>query len=108
MHLANTLPKIRVYAFVCHYRSSFPLCGGLEPLFIRYPDCLKKHDIRISMDGCGRAIDNVFVVKYEQVYLHVYDDENSLWKGLSEYFRFYNREKLHQSPGYRPSRDVFL
>lgn len=103
MHLANTLPKIRVYAFVCHYRSSFPLCGGLEPLFIWYPDCLKKHEIRISMDGCGRAIDNVFVeclwrsVKYEQVYLHVYDDGNSLWKGLSEYFRFYNREKFHQS-----------
>lgn len=77
-------------------------------MFIRYPDCLKKHDIRISMDGRGRAIDNVFVVKYEQVYLHVYDDENSLWKDLSEYFRFYNLEKLHQSLGYCPPRDVFL
>jgi len=69
-------------------------------------DCLKSHDIKISMDGRGRAIDNVFIerlwrsVKYEHVYLHVYDDGNQLWKGLDWYFRFYNNERLHQNLGY--------
>ena len=69
-------------------------------------DCLKRHDVKISMDGRGRAIDNVFIerlwrsVKYEHVYLHVYDDGNQLWKGLDWYFRFYNNERLHQHLDY--------
>ena len=65
--------------------------------------------------GKGRAIDNVFIerlwrsVKYEHVYLHVLDDGNHLWKGLHEYFRFYNHQRLHQSLNYRtPAGDVSL
>ena len=78
-----------------------------------YIHCLEKHQIAISMDGKGRAIDNVFIerlwrsVKYEQVYLHVSDDGNHLWKGLSEYFRFYNHQRLHQSLNYRPPEEVY-
>jgi putative transposase len=79
-----------------------------------YVQCLEKHGIAISMDGKGRAIDNVFIerlwrsVKYEYVYLNVCDDGNQLWKGLDEYFRFYNHERLHQSLGYRTPVEVYL
>ena len=72
-----------------------------------YINCLDNHHITISMDGKGRAIDNVFIerlwrsVKYEHVYLYVYDDGNQLWKGLHDYFRFYNCQRLHQSLNYR-------
>jgi len=63
--------------------------------------------IAISMDGKGRAIDNIFVerlwksVKYECVYLHVFEDGVQLYDGLKEYFQFYNTERLHQSLGYQ-------
>jgi len=72
-----------------------------------YIQCLEKHQIAISMDGKGRAIDNVFIerlwrsVKYEYVYLNVCDDGNQLWRGLSDYFLFYNHKRLHQNLGYR-------
>jgi putative transposase len=78
-----------------------------------YVACLEKHGISISMDGKGRAIDNVFIerlwrsVKYEHVYLYAYDDGNQLWKGLDEYFRFYNHKRIHQSLGYRIPSDVY-
>jgi len=79
-----------------------------------YVACLKNHGISISMDGKGRAIDNVFIerlwrsVKYEHVYLYAYDDGNQLWKGLDDYFRFYNHKRIHQSLGYRIPRDVYF
>lgn len=68
---------------------------------------LKGHEIQISMDGKGRALDNVFIerlwrsVKYENIYLNVYEDGVSLYQGLNEYFNFYNKERLHQSLGYK-------
>lgn len=76
-----------------------------------YTRLLKEEGIQISMDGKGRAIDNIFIerlwrsVKYEQLYLHVYGDGLSLFKGLQQYFSFYNGERGHQSldyvtPGY--------
>ena len=62
--------------------------------------------IKISMDGKGRALDNIFIerlwrtVKYENIYLNVYENGLSLWKGLEKYFQFYNQERLHQSLDY--------
>lgn len=62
--------------------------------------------IQISMDGRGRALDNVFVerlwrsVKYEDVYLRDYETVPELLMGLVRYFDFYNHERLHQSLGY--------
>lgn len=59
--------------------------------------------IRVSMDGRGRALDNVFVerlwrsVKYEDIYLHEYATVPELEKGLAHYFTFYNHERPHQS-----------
>jgi putative transposase len=72
-----------------------------------YINELKEHHIQISMDGKGRAIDNIFIerlwrtVKYEHIYLHVYEDGLSLFKGLQQYFSFYNGERRHQSLDYQ-------
>jgi putative transposase len=69
---------------------------------------LKEGGIRISMDGRGRALDNVFVerlwrtVKYEEVYLRDYQTVWEARHGLARYFVFYNEERLHQALGYRP------
>jgi putative transposase len=67
----------------------------------------RERPIAISMDGKGRAIDNIFIerlwktVKYECVYIHVFEDGVELYNGLKDYFRFYNTERLHQSLGYQ-------
>ena len=64
---------------------------------------LKAHDIRISMDGRGRWLDNVFIerlwksVKYEDVYLKAYDSIPAVREGLTTYFEFYNYKRRHQS-----------
>ena len=64
---------------------------------------LKQNQIRISMDGRGRALDNVFVerlwrsVKYEHVYLHPYDTGHEVEAGLRTYFAYYNAERGHSS-----------
>lgn len=67
---------------------------------------------RVSMDGRGRALDNVFVerlwrsVKYEHIYLMDYASVPHLEAGLHDYFQFYNYERLHQSLGYRTPAEV--
>jgi putative transposase len=64
---------------------------------------LLEHDIKISMDGKGRAMDNIFIerlwrsVKYEEVYLHEYQNVKELVAVLKQYFNFYNFERTHQS-----------
>ena len=74
---------------------------------------LKSHDIAISMDGRGRALDNIFVerlwrsVKHEDVYLKGYVDMLGLRLGLTEYFEFYNTERPHQSLGNRTPVEVY-
>jgi putative transposase len=68
-----------------------------------FTDVLKREEVAISMDGRGRALDNIFVerlwrtVKYEDVYLRGYHDMRGLILGLTEYFTFYNQERPHQS-----------
>jgi putative transposase len=72
-----------------------------------FTELLKDKQIQISMDGKGRAIDNIFIerlwrtVKYEHIYLKVAEDGVNLYDGLNEYFCFYNSERLHQSLGYK-------
>lgn len=64
---------------------------------------LKKRDIKISMDGKGRWVDNVFIerlwrsVKYEEVYLHAYEDIPHARNNLKCYFEFYNSKRRHQT-----------
>lgn len=73
---------------------------------------LLKDEIQISMDGRGRALDNIFVerlwrsVKYENVYLNDYQSVKDLRLGLNDYFTFYNHERLHQSLDYRTPFEV--
>ncbi len=67
---------------------------------------LIQNGITISMDGRGRALDNIFVerlwrtVKYEDVYLKGYESMPNLLLGLTRYFLFYNEERRHQALGY--------
>jgi putative transposase len=74
---------------------------------------LETAGVAVSMDGRGRALDNVFVerlwrsVKYEDIYVRCYEDVPGLWRGLDRYFVFYNYGRLHQSLGYRTPSDVY-
>lgn len=74
---------------------------------------LESAGVAVSMDGRGRALDNVFVerlwrsVKYEDVYIQGYDTVPGLHRGLARYFAFYNDERPHQSLGYRTPAAVY-
>ena len=74
---------------------------------------LIKNGITISMDGRGRALDNIFVerlwrsVKYEDIYLYQYETMPNLLIGLTRYFIFYNKERRHQSLGYLTPEAVY-
>jgi len=74
---------------------------------------LEQNNIRISMDGRGRAFDNIFIerlwrtVKYEEVYLHDYQDGVDAYFALDKYFRFYNEERFHSSLDYQTPSEVY-
>ena len=74
---------------------------------------LIKNEVKISMDGRGRALDNIFVerlwrtVKYEEVYLKQHNSMQDLLIGLTQYFLFYNQERLHQALGYKTPDVVY-
>lgn len=74
---------------------------------------LKCADIRISMDGKGRCIDNVFIerlwrsLKYEEVYLIPYEDVRAASGGIDHWFRYYNFERGHQSLNKQTPMDVY-
>ena len=78
-----------------------------------YTGRLEQEQIRISQDGRGRCLDNVFVerlwrsVKYEEVYLKDYGTVGEARQGLGDYFAFYNQARLHQSLGYRTPAAVY-
>ena len=74
---------------------------------------LQENSIKISMDGRGRALDNIFVerlwrsVKYEDIYPKNYVYIPELLLGLSEYFAFYNGERYHQALGYKTPDQIY-
>ena len=74
---------------------------------------LKKSQIKISMDGKGRCMDNVFVerlwrsLKYEEVYLHAYASVSEAKSGIGAWLHFYNEERPHQTHDYRTPRQVY-
>jgi len=78
-----------------------------------FTKALLDNGILPSMDGKGRAIDNIFIerlwrtVKYENIYLKSYEDGVSLYNGLVEYFEFYNFERQHQSLKYNTPSEVY-
>ena len=75
---------------------------------------LEAAGVGISMDGRGRAYDNIFVerlwrtVKYEDVYIKDYASVFELQKGLADYFLLYNYERPHQGLNYRTPAEVYL
>ncbi len=74
---------------------------------VAFADVLIKAGVRVSMDGRGRWMDNVFIervwrsLKYEDVYLRGYADGREAKAGIGEYFAFYNARRLHQALGYQ-------
>ena len=78
-----------------------------------FTDALKAHGIKISMDGKGRWIDNVFIerlwrtVKYEEVFLKAYDTMHQAKASLAAYFHFYNGRRSHQSLDYKTPDEVY-
>jgi len=107
------------------------LCGGVERgAQERHPDVfntdqesqftgkaftglLEQHGIKISMDGKESYRDNLFIerlwrtMKYEEMYLRAYQNGKDARIRISDYFRFYNTARPHQTLGYRTPGDVF-
>lgn len=79
----------------------------------QYTDLLKAAGVRISMDGRGRALDNIFTerlwrsVKYEEVYLKDYTTPREARNGISRYMDFYNNVRPHQSLNYQTPSTVY-
>ena len=87
---------------------------GVQFTATAFTTILEQAHIQISMDGWGRALDNIFIerfwrtLKYEDIYLHNYPSVPDLWAGLQRYFTFYNLERPHQSLDYRTPAEVHL
>jgi putative transposase len=80
----------------------------------KWVECLQKHLIQISMDGKGRAIDNVYIerlwrtVKYDYVYLSPPENGWQLQKGLAHFFQHYNYHKYHQGIDRQPPTHLLV
>ena len=78
-----------------------------------FTEKLKSHGIRISMDGKGRALDNIYVerlwrsLKYEEMYLNEYRSMEDLKTALKRYFDLYNTERFHQSLEYATPDEIY-
>lgn len=79
----------------------------------KYLERLQREEIQISMDGRGRARDNIFTerlwrtIKYEEVYLHEYASPKEAYRQLAHYIRFYNVERPHQALDYLTPAQVY-
>ena len=104
--VSNTMESgFCVAALKCALRTATPSIfntdQGSQFTSEEFTGTLIKKEVRISMDGRGRALDNVFIerlwrsVKYEDVYLRDYADGPELRAGLAKYFRFYNYRRPH-------------
>ena len=79
----------------------------------KFTDILESREIQISMDGKGRALDNIYIerlwrtVKYEEIFLKSYNSVKDLRKELEKYFRFYNYERDHSAHDYKTPWNIF-
>ncbi|PHS35765.1 MAG: hypothetical protein COB07_12915 [Sulfurovum sp.] len=76
-------------------------------------EILKKYDIKISMDGKGRATDNICIerfwrsIKYEEIYLNEYKNIKVLRKAIENYMTKYNSKRLHSAIDYKTPNEVY-
>ena len=76
-------------------------------------DILKKHNIKISMDGKGRATDNICIerfwrsIKYEEIYLNEFKNIKSLNRAIEKYMNSYNKKRSHSAIGYKTPNEVY-
>ena len=100
--LAQAIPKIWNSDQGSHFTSG------------QYIERLLAAGVQVSMDGKGRALDNIFVerlwrtVKYEEVYLKDYTSPREARQGIGQYLAFYNQERPHQSLEYRTPAEVYF
>lgn len=79
-----------------------------------YLNLLKAHEVQISMDGRGRALDNIFTerlwrtIKYEEVYLKDYSSPREARQSLTEYLQFYNERRIHQALEYQTPAELYF
>jgi len=75
---------------------------------------LKKHNIKISMDGKGRATDNICIerfwrsIKYEEIYLNEYKNVKVLRKAIGKYMDMYNSKRLHSTIDYKTPNEIYF
>lgn len=87
---------------------------GVQFTSTQFTGRLEQNGIRISMDGKGRALDNIFVerlwrsVKYEDIYPKGYETLKEVRQGLKKYFQFYNEKRPHQGLEYRTPAEVYF
>jgi putative transposase len=86
---------------------------GVQFTSTEFVNRLKAAHIRISWDGRGRALDNIFVerlwrsVKYEEVYIKEYQSVSDARRNIQAYFTFYNQERLHMALDYQTPAQVY-
>ena len=106
--LSNTMDSLFCVAALQHALTKgeptiFNTDQGSQFTSEAFTGVLLDKNIAISMDGRGRALDNVFIerlwwtVKYEEVYPKAYSDGHALHRGLGRYFDYYNKERKHSS-----------
>ncbi|MFH1192191.1 MAG: IS3 family transposase [bacterium] len=87
---------------------------GCQFTSMAYVEILEDAKVKISMDGRGRCMDNIFTerlwrsVKYENVYLNDYADFNEANDGLKNYLKFYNEKRRHQSLDYKTPAQIYF
>lgn len=85
---------------------------GSQFTSLEFVKVIKENGSQMSMDGRGRAMDNIFTerfwrsIKYENIYLKDYVTVEAARQGIAEYIEFYNNHRLHQSLGYRTPKEI--
>ena len=99
-------------ALCCGTPQIFNTDQGVQFTANAFTDCVQDAGISMSMDGVGRAIDNIYSerfwrsVKCEDVYLKLYQNPDALFDGLANYMEFYNHLRPHQSLDYATPAEV--
>ncbi len=87
---------------------------GVQFTAENYVSILEENKINVSMDGRGRCMDNIFTerlwrtVKYENIFIHDYQNIEEAKIGLAQYFQFYNHHRIHQSLDYKTPSQVYF